>query len=62
MDEVNVETVDLGDEVRIGIQLRLNLAPVILSRPIAGERLHCRELYALRCIRDRPLVQATLLH
>ena len=39
MDEVNVETVDLGDEVRIGIQLRLNLAPVIFSRPIAGERL-----------------------
>jgi len=30
VDEVNVETVDLGDEVRIGIQLRFHFPPVVL--------------------------------
>jgi hypothetical protein len=33
MDEVNVETVDLGDEVWIGIQLRFNLAPRLAMHP-----------------------------
>src|SRR3546814_7742145 len=32
VDEVNVELVDLGDEVREGVQLRLDLAPGILDR------------------------------
>jgi len=31
MDEVNVEPVDLGQEVRQGIQLRLALAPVVAT-------------------------------
>ena len=52
MNEMNVQPVDLGDEVRQGVQLRLDLAPVVLRRPIAGELLHRRERHALRCIRD----------
>src|SRR5882724_783274 len=50
---MNVEPVDLGDELRQDLQPRLDLAPVILCLPIARESLHCRELHALRCIRDR---------
>ena len=53
VNEMNVETVDLGDEVRIRIQLRLDLAPVVFGRPVAGELLNRRELNALRSIRDR---------
>src|SRR3546814_16809551 len=34
-DEVNVELVDFGDEVREGVPPRLDLAPVIFARPIA---------------------------
>ena len=51
--KVNVQPVDLGDEVRYGVQLRLDLAPVVVRRPVARERLNRRELHALRVIRDR---------
>ena len=53
VNEVNVQPIDLGDELRQGVQSRLALAPVVLRRPIARELLHRRELHALRCIRDR---------
>src|SRR3546814_5488016 len=53
VDGVNVELVDFGDEVREGVQPRLDLAPVIFARPIAGELLHRRELHALRIVIDR---------
>src|SRR3982074_3469324 len=52
VNEMNVEPVDLGDEIRYGVQLRLDLAPIIIFRPIAGECLNRRELYALRLILD----------
>ena len=39
VNEVNVEPIDLGDEVRQGVELRLDLAPVVLCRPIAREFL-----------------------
>ena len=52
VDEMDVQPVDLGDELRQGVQLRLDLAPVVLGRPIARELLHGRELDALRLIRD----------
>ena len=48
VNEVNVQPIDLGDEIRQRIQPRLDLAPVVLGRPIARERLSRRELYALR--------------
>jgi hypothetical protein len=53
VDEVNVEVVDLGDELRVRAQLRLDLAPVVFRRPVARELLDRRELHALRWIRDR---------
>ena len=48
---MNVEPVDLGDEVRQGVEPRLDLAPVVLGRPIARELLHRGELHALRVVR-----------
>ena len=53
VDEVDVQPVDLGDEVREGIQPSLDLAPVIFCRPIVGELLHRRELHSLRVVSDR---------
>src|SRR5690349_24092450 len=52
VNEMDVEAVDLGDEVRHGFQFCLALTPVVVSSPIARELLHYRELYALRCVRD----------
>src|SRR5258705_10490769 len=53
VDEMNVESVDLGDELRQGVQPGLALAPVVLGRPIPRDGLSRRELHALRCIGDR---------
>jgi len=53
VDEMNVESVDLRDELRIRVQLRLALSPVVLHRPIASKRLRRRQLNALRRVRDR---------
>jgi hypothetical protein len=52
VDEVDIQPVDLGDEVRDGVQPRLALAPVVLGRPVASEVLHHRERHALRVILD----------
>src|SRR5882724_4468041 len=49
---MDVQSIDLGYELRQGVQFRLNLAPVVLSRPIPRECLGRRELHPLRCIRD----------
>src|SRR5437868_6692286 len=40
VNEMNVETIDLSDEVRYGSQFRLALAPVVVCFPIAREILH----------------------
>src|ERR1700733_5005597 len=53
LDEMNVETIDLGYEIRQGVHFCFDLAPVILCRPIARERLDRRELYSLGCICNR---------
>src|SRR6266436_3040409 len=53
VDEMNVQSIDLGDELRQGVQFRLDLAPVIICCPIARERLNRRELYSLGCICNR---------
>jgi hypothetical protein len=53
VNEVNVQPIDLGDELRKGVQSGLYLAPVVFGRPISRERLRRRQLHALRCIRDR---------
>ena len=43
-----VEAVDLGDELRQGVQPRFAFAPVVSGQPVAGEGLGGRELHALR--------------
>ncbi len=50
MDEVDVDPVDLGRELRKRVELRLGLAPVVLGRPVAGQLLDRRQLNALRPI------------
>jgi hypothetical protein len=53
VNEMNVQAIDLGDEMRQRIQLRLAPAPIVISPPIAREPLNGRQLHALRFIRDR---------
>ena len=50
---MKVQPIDLGHELGQGVQFRLNLAPIVICAPIAHECLNRRELYPLRCIRDR---------
>ena len=52
VNEVNVQPIDLGEELRKGVQLRFDLAPVIFGRPVARQRLGGRELHALRRVCD----------
>jgi hypothetical protein len=53
VDEMNVQPVDLGDEVRQVVQSRLARTPVIVRSPVAHEVLHHREPDALRVVGDR---------
>ena len=55
VDEVDLDPVDLGRELRQRVQPRLARAPVVLGRPVAGELLHRRQLHALRAIGDELL-------
>ncbi len=57
VDEVDVESVDLGDELGQGVELRLALAPVVVRRPVAREVLERRERHALRRVRDGLLLR-----
>jgi hypothetical protein len=53
VDEVDVHPVDLGHKLRHRVELGFGLAPVVLFRPVARERLHRRQLDALRPIGDQ---------
>src|ERR1700756_4002777 len=53
VNEMNVQPVDLGNELREGVHFCIDLAPVILRRPIARECLNRSELHSLRFIRYR---------
>src|SRR5438046_3568542 len=53
VNEVDVEPVDRGHELRQGVHPRLDLTPVVIGRPIGREFLHRGELHALRRITDR---------
>src|ERR1700716_3675051 len=57
VNEMNVEPVDLGDELRQGIEPRLRLAPVVIGLPVARELLDGGQLHALGWIRDGFLVR-----
>ena len=52
VDEVDVQPVDLGDEVRHGVEPRLDLAPVVVGLPVAQDLLDGLERHALRKIGD----------
>ena len=45
---VDIQPVDLGDEIRDGIDPRFDLAPVIGTLPVAQNLLDGLERYALR--------------
>ena len=47
VDELYVETIDLGHKHWQGIQFRFSLSPVIVRAPIADESLELRQLHAL---------------
>jgi hypothetical protein len=53
VNEMDVEPVDLGYEVRQVVQLRLAFAPVVVGRPVPREILHHRQRRALRVVGDR---------
>ena len=52
MNEMDVQPVDLGDELRQRIEPRLDLPPVVVRLPIAHELLQGRQRHALGFIRD----------
>jgi hypothetical protein len=54
-DEVDLHPVDRGRELWQRVQSCLELAPVVLGRPVAGELTHRRQLHALRRILDKLL-------
>ena len=53
VDEVDVEAVDLGHEVRQRLQSLLAFAPVVRGGPVAREFLHHLQLHALGVVGDR---------
>jgi hypothetical protein len=52
VDEVDVQSVDLGDELREGVQPGLTRAPVVVGHPVAGELLDHGQRHALGLICD----------
>ena len=52
VDEVNVETIDLGYELGKAVQPCLDPSEVVVACPVAGERLHRRQLHTLRVVFD----------
>ena len=47
VNEMNIKAVDLGDELREGVEPSFHLAPVVFRRPIARELFCRRKLNAL---------------
>ena len=52
MDEVNIQSVDLGQELGETIEFRLESAPVVLSPPVVDERFCIRQADTLRPVGD----------
>ena len=52
VNEVNVDSIDVGDELREGIELGLDLAPVAVVLSVAREFVKGGELDALRLVGD----------
>jgi hypothetical protein len=56
VDEVNVHPIDVGHELRQGIQLRFGLTPVVAAAPVPNQPLELGQLRTLRLIGDSLLV------
>src|SRR5262245_60856442 len=56
MDEVDVYSIDGGDELWQRVQLRLRLAPVVAAAPVLNEFLQLGERHALRLVGNGLLV------
>ena len=56
VDEVDVETVDLGQELRERVQPGLEPAEVVVVAPVPDEFPHSRQGHALRLISDGLLI------
>jgi hypothetical protein len=52
VDEVNVQPVNLGDELRQRAEFRFRLAPVVICGPIPREFAHRRQRHALGLVRN----------
>src|SRR5580704_3000771 len=50
---MDIQPIDLGEEMRQGVQFCLDLPPVILCGPVASQGLHRCELYSLRRVCNR---------
>src|SRR4051812_42336493 len=50
VDEMDVQSVDPGDEIRQGFQPLLDLAPVVVIQPVVRELLHRLQSWTLRLI------------
>jgi len=50
VNEMDVQSVDFGDELRQGVQPRLHLAPVVAGHPVVREVPDGCQLHALRMI------------
>jgi len=50
MDEMNIQPIDLRHKLRQSVQLVLELAPVVIIQPVAGDGLNRRRTNALRCV------------
>ena len=57
VDEVDVEAVDLGQELREGVEPGLEPAQVVVAAPVAGELLRRRERHALGDVADGLLLR-----
>lgn len=57
VNEMDVHPVDLGDELRQGVQAFLQLAPVVGCRPVRAQGLQPRQLHALRGVGHRLAVR-----
>jgi hypothetical protein len=55
--ELDVQSVDLGDELGQLVERRLDLAPVVVGAPVLDERLELRQLDALGPVADGLLVR-----
>src|SRR5438105_15893353 len=56
VNEMNVETSDLGHELGEGLQPRPEPPEVAVGTPVARAFLHRRELHAVRSLGDAPLI------